>query len=481
MVSVKQRGIYFGVAIFALTAVWSLMTPLFSGPDEPANYIKSAAVIRGEWVGSEFPPSLQMSYWTTYVHVNPQFGTPNLIPWQFASFGDRPGYNIAIEDAPANDVPTWTNMGRYPVLPFIFSGIGTLLGPNDMSARVARLMTSAICALLLAMAATTMKRRHMSSVGVLMAVVPGTLFLASSMNPSAIEICAAIALWTVAPTVLSDIVEKWSMFVFTISGTFLILTRPLGPALYALILLLSYIAASERPQLRHYVLNHWRVFSLHLVGILFAAWWYLSIYSFELSTKLTAEIPSVSLRSQIGSALHHIPALLDQAVGNFGWLDSPMPRGALMVFVVAFLVVIGRGLLSMTMREKMASSILVVATLLLVVAQDLNYYSLLRNFGSQGRHIAPLLVGLPILASAAFVWSRKREFIAAMVWGLTMVWAGLGALRRYTVGINGDNALDMLRNRSWNPVLGFWPTVTMLMLSTVAVVCLIPYNRPPAK
>ena len=39
-----------------------------------------------------------------------------------------------------------------------------------------------------------------------------------------------------------------------------------------------------------------------------------------------------------------------------------------------------------------------------------------------------------------------------------MVWAGFGALRRYTVGINGDNAMDMFTERAWNPVLGFWPT-----------------------
>jgi hypothetical protein len=62
-----------------------------------------------------------------------------------------------------------------------------------------------------------------------------------------------------------------------------------------------------------------------------------------------------------------------------------------------------------------------------------------------------------------------------------MVWSGLGALRRYTVGINGDNALDMLRDRAWNPILGFWPTVMLLGISTIAVVCLVPYSRTPAE
>ena len=131
----------------------------------------------------------------------------------------------------------------------------------------------------------------------------------------------------------------------------------------------------------------------------------------------------------------------------------------------------------MTKREMLASSVLVVATVLFVVAQDLNYYSLLRNFGSQGRHIVPLLVGLPIIAASSFSWKREWEMTTVCVWGIVMIWAGLGALRRYTVGINGDNAMEMFSDRAWSPVLGFWPTVMMLILSTMAVVCLFPYGK----
>ena len=471
----------FGAALFSVMAVWSLMTPLFSGPDEPANYIKSAAVIRGEWVGSEFPPSMQMSYWTTYVHVNPQFGTPNLIPWQFASFPDRPGYDIAIEDAPANDVPTWTNMGRYPVLPFIFSGVGTLLGPNDLSARVARMVTSFVCASLCAAAVLAILKRNKSVAGILIACVPGTIFLASTMNPSAIEICAAISLWALAPLFVSGNLERWSTIIFGLSGSLLILTRPLGPGFYFLILMLCYVASPDRVKLWVLMTKYWRVLGVHLLAVLFAVWWYLNIYSFHLTPKVSVGFPSVSLRSQIDQALRHIPTLLDQSVGNFGWLDSPMPRGALVVTVVSVLLVIGRGFWSLTKNEIFALSVLVVVTVLLVVAQDLNYYSLLRNFGSQGRHIVPLLVGLPIIAASSFAWKREWEVAAASMWGLVMVWAGLGALRRYTVGINGDNAMDMFTERTWNPVLGFWPTVVMLVLSTLAVVCLFPYKRSTAE
>jgi hypothetical protein len=58
-----------------------------------------------------------------------------------------------------------------------------------------------------------------------------------------------------------------------------------------------------------------------------------------------------------------------------------------------------------------------------------------------------------------------------VVWSfITPLFSGLGALRRYTVGIQGNNAFDMFSNPVWNPALGFWVTVELLIVTTVAVV-----------
>ena len=148
----RQRGIYFGIAVFALTVVWSLMTPLFSGPDEPSNFVRSAAVVRGEWVGDNVLPSQLKSYWTTTVNVDPRFGAANNIPWCFAPFSDRPGCGSRLEETQVTDDPAWTNMGRYPIAPFFVSGVGTVFGATDLSVRMARLMTSLLCAVLITFA-----------------------------------------------------------------------------------------------------------------------------------------------------------------------------------------------------------------------------------------------------------------------------------------------------------------------------------------
>ena len=342
-------------------------------------------------------------------------------------------------------------------------------------------MMSLACAGLFAVSIAAVRRRAESSIGVLLSLLPGTVFLASTMNPSALEICAAIALWSTMPSVFAIERTRLGSLTFGIAGALLILTRAIGPVLYVLIILVSYLAVKERRSLAEVARKLRGVLALHGVAVLFAAWWYLGIYSFQTNNSLAAGVPGISLRSQMNEALHHIPTLLDQAVGNFGWLDAPMPRIAIVAFCALYFLVVARSFATRQVGAIMAMLAISAVTILVVIILDVNYYAMLRAFGAQGRHIVPLLVGVPIIAASLISWNRKWEIVTASAWGIIMVWSGLGALRRYTVGINGDNALDMLRDRAWNPILGFWPTVMLLGISTIAVVCLVPYSRTPAE
>ncbi|MGA0186323.1 MAG: hypothetical protein ACO3LA_07435, partial [Ilumatobacteraceae bacterium] len=63
------------LAVSGFILLWSLSVPLFASPDEPANFVKSAAVIRGELLGDSVAPETLKSYWTTVVDIDPQFGS----------------------------------------------------------------------------------------------------------------------------------------------------------------------------------------------------------------------------------------------------------------------------------------------------------------------------------------------------------------------------------------------------------------------
>jgi hypothetical protein len=99
----------------------------------------------------------------------------------------------------------------------------------------------------------------------------------------------------------------------------------------------------------------------------------------------------------------------------------------------------------------------------------MNFYAMFGWFGAQGRHIAPILVGVPLLVATQSNFGTRLQIGVVTGWSVAMVWAGLGALRRYTVGVQGNNAFDMFSNRAWNPALGFWVSVVLLIATTVAV------------
>ena len=464
-----RSAIKIGAAFFSLMVVWSFLTPLFSGPDEPSNFIRSAAVVRGEWIGENYPASIEKSYWSTYVHIDPQFGTANAIPWCFAPFPEKPGCGIAVEDAPVVDIPTWTNMGRYPLLPFVISGIGTVFGATDLSVLMARLMTSLVSAALIACAAYAILRRQQSLLGLLLVLTPGTIFLASAMNPSAIEICSAIAVWSILPSVIQDKApDRTTQTIFLAAGVLLVATRPIGIVVYITAGLISWIAYGNTT-LAQVIKTNKTALSVHGLSAALMAWWYVAVYSYQTSPSLIAGNQKLSLSTQITQSLQHIPELLDQHVGNFGWLDTPIPRGEMWLYALLAAVAIFTSLQRLGKRKTLALTLLSCVVVGISLAVDMNFYAMFGWFGAQGRHITPILVGVPLLVVAQSSFGTRFHIGLVTGWSVVMVWAGLGALRRYTVGVNGDNAFSMFTERTWNPSVGFWVSVTLLVVASCVI------------
>jgi hypothetical protein len=107
------------------------------------------------------------------------------------------------------------------------------------------------------------------------------------------------------------------------------------------------------------------------------------------------------------------------------------------------------------------------------IAVDMNFYAMFGWFGAQGRHIAPILVGAPLLIVTQASFGNRFHNAIVISWSVVMVWAGLGALRRYTVGVNGNNALSMFSERAWSPTIGFWFAVMMLISATATTAAIL--------
>jgi hypothetical protein len=193
------------------------------------------------------------------------------------------------------------------------------------------------------------------------------------------------------------------------------------------------------------------------------------VYNFQTTPSLTAGSEKLSLTTQLAQSLKHIPELLDHVVGNFGWLDTPIPRGALWLYVFGTAILVAASMKKIAQRKILALILLLMAVICMSIAIDVNFYAMFGWFGAQGRHIAPVLAGLPLLMLSQFDFGSRIQSAVITVWSVVMMWAGLGALRRYTVGVNGNNALSMLTERAWNPSIGFWVSMVLLVASTALV------------
>jgi hypothetical protein len=120
-------------------------------------------------------------------------------------------------------------------------------------------------------------------------------------------------------------------------------------------------------------------------------------------------------------------------------------------------------------RSALALTMLSAIVVCVCIAVDMNYYAMFGWFSAQGRHIAPILVGVPLLVSMQSNFGTRLQIAVVTGWSVAMVWAGLGALRRYTVGVNGNNAFSMFTERAWNPSIGFWVSIILLVATTVLV------------
>jgi hypothetical protein len=216
---------------------------------------------------------------------------------------------------------------------------------------------------------------------------------------------------------------------------------------------------------------------IHSLTAVLMAWWYVAVYSYQTSPSLTAGAEKVSISTQFTRSMNHIPELFDQVVGNFGWLDTPIPRGALWLYVLCAAIVIIASLNQLRKRSALALTMLSMTVVCVSIAIDMNFYAMFGWFGAQGRHIAPILVGVPLLVATQSNFGTRLQTAIVTGWSVVMVWAGLGALRRYTVGVDGNNALSMFTERAWNPSGGFWVAVLLLVVATALVAATVLSSR----
>lgn len=456
------------VLFAAAMSLWALSMPTFSSPDETAHVVKAAAVARGQLLGHDILTPAGDTI--TYVEVPAAQVQP--VP----CFAHRGGVSAACQGvAPRSNqlVSAGTLAGHYQPLYYAVVGLGSLAFPGSAGLYVMRLLSAGVNAFFLASALQSARawRSGLGLVGVLVAVTPMVYFLGAGVNPSGLEITAAVCVWTSLLALFAAPVQADRRLIARVSlaASALVLIRGLSPlwllCIAVVVVLVTGTAAFRQGMRRADV----RVgAAIVLVATLTAGAWIVSAGALTLRPNRGRQV--LAPNEVLNGLQERFWPRARQLVGVFGWLDTALPRwvylgwaALLILLLIAFLITAGpRGIAALT--------VLLVAVVGLPAAIEASQQNLL-GFVWQGRYTMPLAVGVPLLLAFGIDlgWSRiaarlKRvtTTVLVLVVAAAQVTAFWVDLRRYTVGVGHGGGVFRVE---WSP-----PVSAPLLLAGFAVV-----------
>lgn len=459
------------VVLFGALAAWSLATPEFAAPDEPAQVVKAAATVRGEFVGTPVP-ALGKAY--TQVRVPATFGNAYVIPKCFAFHSERPAGCGPQLQVRSGSTPMPTYVGRYPPLYYLVAGLPSWLHRAGADLYLMRLFGAAGTALLLVCAFVSAARsRHARRLvpGVALAVTPTVLFLGSVVNPSGWEISAAACVWASGLVYFGepDRRDRWMMIRLAFSAAVLVQLRGLSPLLLAIIAVFLVLAAGWR-RVRELFGRRDALIAGGVVAAfgIFAVIWILVAGSLSV-TKGAYQVPPGTgdwavFKTSFRGALDQF----HEMVGLFGWNDTTAPNVVNYIWLVAVAALVLSGLIQRDWRK---SALLACLCLLVIAFPTALTYTQARSLGyvGQARYVMPLVVGVPILAGYLAPDRLRRLYPLVTVGGLvlalaqcvTFVWV----LHRYRTGFGTP---VFATNAQFAPPI---PTLLVLAIFGIASIC----------
>lgn len=474
-------------AVFALLGIlWSLASPVFSVPDENAHATKAIAQARGQVIGYTLPDvrhivvDLPEGYhysqdtlcYAQHPEVSagcaPDFGGPNAQPW----------FN------------TW--VGAYNPVYYYLVGWPSLLFDGNASIHAMRIASSLLGAALLAwafLAAASGTRSRWMPLGIAFAAAPMSMYLIGSVNPNGAELAAGVAVWAgvlrLLETFRDESERPWLSRTMLWAGVtagsiVLVNARALGPLWLVIVVALCFLASGWTLVRRLFTTgsSYWWLAAIAVAGI-FSLGWTLSGGSLSGQAE-TSDAPLVNGTFLQGFAyvLRTTPDYLQQAIGYFGWFDTPLPVWTYWLFIAAFAVVVVLGFIATRRRSVLVLSAVVLAALL-VPALVQGYSVHQTGIIWQGRYGLFLYLGIAIVA--AWLLSRDAGAIDHLAvraaWVVASLLAAYGVLAFFLVLVRYVVAkaplAQMLTAPQWQPPLG-WITLAgayaVVSLGLVALV-----------
>ncbi len=460
--ALRRPLVVVGLVIIA-AGCWSLLTPEGGGPDESTHLVRSAGLARGQFFDDD-------GAYTIPDTVLPR----DISCWAFDPFTPASCATERETVGAILDVPSTAE--AYPIWSHLFSGLASRL-PGASPLWWARAANVVLAGALVGAAAVALRRRPLPAASLLVALTPMAWFSFGIVNPSAMAISGAIALWV-------GLVHRPDLGWLTAVGfTALALPRRDG-LIWACAAVALWLLIDDRR-----FVDWWRSLSIPqriLVGGATAAtaawgltseatvsrlvvlaplafvaaeaarWWRRRLWSFAGAARTAASAVTVvalvaavavvaALRPRgwdgelAGRVLGEAGPNLVEAIGRLGWLDAPLPGPVIAGWVLLLGVLAGA---SMADRSTWIGGAAAIVGASVVAAWVFELYQ-----GSesgtywQGRYTLPLLAGAPLVLGAARVRGDIASRLAAAVGAAAVLMLNVAlwaATRRFGVGLDGS-------------------------------------------
>jgi Predicted membrane protein (DUF2142) len=493
--------------VLALTILWTLATPLFAAPDEPAHVLKAVAAGRGELSG---PPVAGEPAAVMDVTVPAGYATIGEVPSCFYRSRDEPAGCAKKPVYQAGVVKTPTYVGHYPAFYYLLVGWPSRIIQSPGKAvyamrLVSDVVSSVLVSLALALVLTDRRKAPLPLLGLGIAVTPQALFLASVVNPAGLAISAALCLWTAGlilmrpndevpgtdesegelgtqPVLQAEgrllephgVSRRALLFIVAASGLVEAFSVALGPLWVALTVVVLVACASGMKGRQLLYQRDARLTAAGLVVGVGAAtvlvWANGSLAVLPSSRTVRTGTPWLTV---IARSASYVPDYVAQAVGAMGWLETRPPLLTYLIWgtLLVILAIAVFRFASRQMRVVLSAfaAVAVLAPILISASQALHLGSIVW----EGKDGMPLWVGLPLVAASASAawWSKHRQTSRLLLGaaGVGQFAAFLGALHRYTVGVHGPWSMWSTVADGWSPPL---PPLVLLGLYALALVLL---------
>jgi hypothetical protein len=475
-----RRGPLLFVSAYALLSLaWIFANPPFAAPDEWAHVVRAESIGYGQLIGG--PPAKrvlgppgprepatgheQRERWakenTRRVSI-PAGKTP-----QWFSCSADPLVPAICLAGPAKAAPAASYQiptGSYQPFPYLLPALVARVHAKPDSIAIGMRLVKALLALALLGAAFILLwapgERTLPALGLVVAITPMAVFLASTVNPSGLEIAAAIAFFASLLRLRRADAPRTAVWIaLGASGVVLALSRGQAPVWVFLDLAVFFALTGIKPGMAVFR-NGGRYAGAALAAIAVAVGlnriWE-ALYGPDLP------IDPTPLGLALKSGWFELPGVLQQEIGSFDYLEnglSPLAYTAWYSLVAALFAI---ALLIGTRRERAVLCIVLVVALALPVAL---VAAIMRHtgYGLQGRYVLAFTVLIPLLAGE--IVFRGRAALATLnARGIALPFAIVAALvqldglyanaRRFAVGIAGPQWFPG-RPVAWAPVGGWW-------------------------